>query len=80
MNTSLPDPTDLAAYEKELAKDTIGQLQPLAASIDVLDYDPTWPGLYESEAARIRSILKGRIVRIEHVGSTSVPGLPAKPF
>jgi GrpB-like predicted nucleotidyltransferase (UPF0157 family) len=77
---SLPDPTDVAAYEKELAKYTIGQPQPLAAPIEVADYDSAWPRLYEREAARIRSILNNRVVRIEHVGSTSVYGLAAKPI
>jgi GrpB protein len=74
------DPTDLAAYEKALAERTIGQLQPLTTPIEVPDYDPSWPHSYEREAARIRSILGGRVVRIEHVGSTSVRGLPAKPI
>lgn len=77
---SLPDPTDVTAYEKELAKYTIGQPQPLTGPIELVDYDPTWPRLYEREAARIRSILNDRIVRIEHVGSTSVYGLSAKPI
>jgi len=74
------DPDNVAAYESELAKYTIGQLQPLTAPIEVADYDATWPSLYEMEAVRIRSILKGRVVRIEHVGSTSVYGLAAKPI
>jgi len=74
------DPDNVAAYESELAKYTIGQLQPLTAPIEVADYDPTWPRLYEMEAVRIRSILKRRVVRIEHVGSTSVYGLAAKPI
>jgi GrpB-like predicted nucleotidyltransferase (UPF0157 family) len=79
-DTPMRDPADLSEYERELAKYTIGQPQPLTAPIEVLDYDPTWPDLYEREAARIRSILDRRVVRIEHVGSTSVPGLPAKPI
>ena len=36
--------------------------------------------LYEREAARIRSVLGERVLRLEHVGSTSVPGLAAKPI
>lgn len=75
-----PDPTDLLAYEKALAERTIGKPEPLTARISILDYDPTWPRLYEQEAARIRSILSDRVVRIEHVGSTSVRGLAAKPI
>ncbi|TWP49652.1 GrpB family protein [Lentzea tibetensis] len=42
-------------------------------------YDPSWPGLYAREESRIRAAL-GSSVRIEHVGSTSVPGLAAKPI
>ena len=74
------DPTDVAAYDEELAKVTIGGAQPLVKPIEVRDYDPTWPRWYELEEARIRSILGDRVVRIEHVGSTSVPDLPAKPI
>ena len=42
--------------------------------------DPRWPVLYEREAARIRSVLGDRVLLLEHVGSTSVPGLAAKPI
>jgi GrpB-like predicted nucleotidyltransferase (UPF0157 family) len=79
-NRSRPDPSDVAAYEEEIAKYTIGQPQPLTAPIEIADYNPSWPLSYELEAARIRSILNDRVVRIEHVGSTSVHGLAAKPI
>ena len=49
------------------------------ASIKLAEYDPTWPDLYEREAKRIERALGGRIIRLEHVGSTSVTGLVAKP-
>jgi putative glutamine amidotransferase len=42
-------------------------------------YDPTWPSRFESEAERIRAVLGEHSIRVEHVGSTSVPGLAAKP-
>jgi len=42
-------------------------------------YDPAWPARFESESARIREALGDNAVRIDHVGSTSVPGLGAKP-
>ena len=45
-----------------------------------MDYDPRWPVLYAREAERIRSILSHRALRLEHIGSTSVPGLPSKPI
>ncbi|MBM2840116.1 MAG: hypothetical protein HW412_644 [Bacteroidetes bacterium] len=42
-------------------------------------YDPMWPEQFCEEATRLRSVLGPATLRIEHVGSTSVPGLPAKP-
>jgi GrpB-like predicted nucleotidyltransferase (UPF0157 family) len=45
----------------------------------LVDYDPDWPRLFEREAARIGDALGGRALQIEHVGSTAVPGLAAKP-
>ena len=47
--------------------------------IVVVDYDPNWPALYEAESERISSALGGQVVQIEHIGSTAVPGLAAKP-
>src|SRR5262245_53276222 len=54
--------------------------QTLHGKIEIAEYDPQWPVLYAREEERIRAILGDRVVRIEHVGSTSVPGLPAKPI
>jgi GrpB-like predicted nucleotidyltransferase (UPF0157 family) len=45
----------------------------------VVDYDPEWPARFESIRARIAPALGALAVSIEHVGSTSVPGLAAKP-
>ena len=74
------DPDDVAAYDRELAEVTIGGPRPLAGPVEIHDYDPRWPRLYEREEDRIRSVLGDRVIRIEHVGSTAVPGLPAKPL
>jgi GrpB-like predicted nucleotidyltransferase (UPF0157 family) len=53
----------------------------LAERIDVSDYDPSWPSAYEAEAARLDCFFPpGSIRRIEHIGSTAVPGLAAKPI
>jgi GrpB-like predicted nucleotidyltransferase (UPF0157 family) len=79
MTARVPDPNDVSAYDAVLDEITVGGAQPLAAPIEVRDYDSDWPGMYDREEARIRSILGERVRRIEHVGSTSVPGLPAKP-
>ncbi len=47
--------------------------------IEVVDYDPAWPGRYEQWRELLTSALGTAGVRTEHVGSTAVPGLPAKP-
>src|SRR5262249_30950532 len=48
-------------------------------SYAVVPYDPGWPERFDEEVARISAVLGDTIVRIDHVGSTSVPGLDAKP-
>ncbi len=48
-------------------------------AIVVADYDPAWPRLFEAEAAKVRAALGKAAMAVEHVGSTSVPGLAAKP-
>jgi len=53
--------------------------QPSWCTIWIVDYDPRWPELFRREADRIRAVLGSRALRIEHTGSTSVPGLAAKP-
>lgn len=47
--------------------------------IQVIEYDPAWPEYFASLAAELSTVLSGLPVRLEHVGSTSVPGLWAKP-
>lgn len=46
--------------------------------IDIVPYDHEWPRRFAREAARLTAALGATIVRLEHVGSTSVPGLAAK--
>ena len=66
--------------EEQLRKATVGELKRFDGPIRLADYDPSWPDLFEREAARIRGVLGDQVVQLEHVGSTSVPGLPAKPI
>jgi GrpB-like predicted nucleotidyltransferase (UPF0157 family) len=47
--------------------------------IHVVDYDPNWPRLFEQEKALLLATLGKGILQIEHFGSTSIPGLAAKP-
>jgi GrpB-like predicted nucleotidyltransferase (UPF0157 family) len=48
--------------------------------VEVVDYDPSWPEKFETWRTRLAASLGATAVRIEHVGSTSVPGLAAKPI
>lgn len=72
------NPEDVAAYDTLLAEVTVGEPQQLQGQIEIRDYDPEWPRLYAREEERIRGILGERVIRMEHAGSTSIPGLPAK--
>lgn len=65
---------------EEIRTYTIGELKPLSSRILIADYDPQWPELFGREADRIRAVLGDLALRIEHTGSTSVPGLVAKPI
>jgi GrpB-like predicted nucleotidyltransferase (UPF0157 family) len=49
-------------------------------AIAIVDYDPAWPERFTALRAPLLDALAGVAVRIEHVGSTSVPGLAAKPI
>ncbi len=49
--------------------------------IEIVDYDPRWPSLFDEEAKRLRAILDpSLVVGLEHFGSTAIPGLSAKPI
>ena len=73
-NTSMP------ATDDELQKNTVGELKPHNAPITLVEYDSSWPELFEQESNRIHSVLGSKALQIEHVGSTSIPGLCAKPI
>lgn len=49
-------------------------------AIRLTDYDPDWTQRFAQEAAAIRAELGDQVVRLDHIGSTSVPGLAAKPI
>lgn len=49
-------------------------------TIEIVDYDPAWPDLFERERERMAEVVGDLTVSIEHVGSTAVSGLAAKPI
>jgi GrpB-like predicted nucleotidyltransferase (UPF0157 family) len=66
--------------EEDIRRATIGPVVFRNAPIVLVGYDPRWPAMFDREADRIRSALASLAIRVEHVGSTSVPGLAAKPI
>ncbi|WP_051247498.1 GrpB family protein [Nocardioides halotolerans] len=69
-------PYELADLD-EVAKVRVGAPPP--RTIEVVPYDEGWPAMFEAIAGRVREALGDAVLSLEHVGSTSVPGMAAKP-
>ncbi|WP_235498749.1 GrpB family protein [Knoellia sp. Soil729] len=54
--------------------------EPWSVPVVLHDPDPAWAELFAADALAIRWVLRDRVLAVDHVGSTSVPGLPAKPI
>ena len=79
--SAVDEPADrVPLTEEQLRAVTIGEPAQPSGSIEIVDYDPGWPQLFSREADRVRAALGGRVLLLEHVGSTSVRGLAAKPW
>jgi GrpB-like predicted nucleotidyltransferase (UPF0157 family) len=66
--------------DEDLMRLTVGDRRPLDGPVTLADYDPVWPERYEALARVIQRALGDLVLLVEHVGSTSVPGLVAKPI
>lgn len=66
--------------EEYLKAVTVGAPERLESTIHLVPYDPEWPAQFARLAKKIRDALGERVLLLEHVGSTSVPGLPANPI
>jgi GrpB-like predicted nucleotidyltransferase (UPF0157 family) len=66
--------------EEQIIAATVGERRPLNSTIYLAPYDPAWPLLFSRLAEQIREALGDGVLLLEHVGSTSVPGLSAKPI
>jgi GrpB-like predicted nucleotidyltransferase (UPF0157 family) len=66
--------------DEQLKAVTVGDLPPEYQQIVIAEYDPIWPHWYESAAYRIREALGDKVLQLDHVGSTSVPEIAAKPI
>lgn len=69
---------DERSIEERISDAIIGEVE--TPAIVVVDYDPSWPERFRREAVRIRAALGDAALRVEHIGSTAVPGLVAKPI
>ncbi|MCA9858185.1 MAG: GrpB family protein [Thermomicrobiales bacterium] len=65
--------------DEEKAEIWIQGQTPLNSIVELAEYDPDWPNQYETYRRAIVEHLGDKVVLLEHVGSTSVPGLAAKP-
>lgn len=67
--------------EEQIKRNAVGlTAKQLSGKVVLVDYNPAWPRLFVRESERINSVLGRNALAIEHVGSTSVPGLVAKPI
>lgn len=66
--------------DEYLKKVTVGNPVKLDGNVTLCEYTSKWAELFEKECAKIAKALNGNFVSIQHVGSTSVPGLCAKPI
>jgi len=74
---SVPNPMT----EEQIRRITVGPApKRLTGKIVLSDCDSMWPALFALENERIKSALGAKALSIEHVGSTSIPGFPAKPI
>ncbi len=79
-NATVVPETGRARYTDEKKTQVWVQGQaPFNSTVELVDYDPDWPNQYEHHRQRIVEQMGDRIVLLEHVGSTSVAGLAAKP-
>jgi GrpB-like predicted nucleotidyltransferase (UPF0157 family) len=60
---------------QSITREELGRLFP----IEIAEPDDEWPALFQAEKTRLERILGPLAIRIEHIGSTAVPGMPAKP-
>jgi GrpB-like predicted nucleotidyltransferase (UPF0157 family) len=66
--------------EERMLAAMVGDATPDVGDVRLSGYDEQWPRLFERQAERIREALGATALQVEHVGSTSVPGLAAKPI
>src|ERR671933_438013 len=80
MSDTEPRSASQPLTEEQIRQATIGEPTRVNGPITLVEYDPAWPDHFACEERRIRDALGERALRIEHIGSTAVPRLIAKPI
>ena len=75
----MPTPAEITTHHDPAPDGTPWVVDEIIEQVTLVDYQSEWPIIFEELAHDIRSALGERALSIEHVGSTSVPGLAAKP-
>jgi GrpB-like predicted nucleotidyltransferase (UPF0157 family) len=74
-------PGEFAFYQCANAYVKLGESEACSDEVEIRDYDPSWPGQFEQFAGWLARQIGGEMaLRIEHFGSTAIPGMPAKPI
>ncbi len=66
--------------DEQILAASVGEPPPTFREVVLVEYDPDWLALFERAAEQVRGALGDAALQIDHVGSTSVPGLAAKPL
>jgi len=66
--------------DEQILAATVGEPPPTYREVVLAEYDPEWPKWFARAAEQIRGALGDAVLRLDHVGSTSVPGLASKPL
>jgi GrpB-like predicted nucleotidyltransferase (UPF0157 family) len=66
--------------DEQIRAVSVGEPPPTYRDVVLTEYDPEWPRWFERAERQIRGALGDAVLQLDHVGSTSVPGLAAKPL
>ena len=66
--------------DEQILAAMVGEPPPTYREVVLVEYDPEWPNWFARAAEQIRGALGEAVLQLDHVGSTSVPGLAAKPL
>lgn len=75
----MPTPDEITRHHEDGEVIYVGSY-PTGYVLRIVEHDPSWAQRYAELEREIRDILGDRLLELQHIGSTSVPGLPAKPI